>query len=96
MMLVAEKLDSTNVSLYLCTMNQEYVLVDRLCIYEQKIENRDGRLGVMRQDYYVTNQYEVTLVSFFRGEDDEEESEVAVCRYVINKEGNFEEVIVEL
>jgi hypothetical protein len=50
----------------------------------------------MRQDYYVTNQYEVTLVSFFRGEDDEEESEVAVCRYVINKEGNFEEVIVEL
>ena len=74
MMLVAEKLDSTNVSLYLCTMNQEYVLVDRLCIYEQKIENRDGRLGVMRQDYYVTNQYEVTLVSFFRGEDDEEES----------------------
>ena len=96
MLLVAEKLDSTNVSLYLCTMNQEYVLVDRLCIYEQKIENRDGRLGVMRQDYYVTNQYEVTLVSFFRAEDDEEESEVAVCRYVINKEGNFEEVIVEL
>lgn len=96
MMLIAEKLDSTNVSLYLCTMNQEYVLVDRLCIYEQKIENKDGRLGVMRQDYYVTSQYEVTLVSYFRGEDDEEESEVTACRYVINKEGNFEEVILEL
>ena len=77
-------------------MNQEYVLVDRLCIYEQKIENRNGNLGVMRQEYYVTSKYEVTLVSYFRGEKDEEESETAACRYVINKEGNFEETIVEL
>lgn len=96
MMLLAEKLDSTTTTLYLCTMSQEYVLVDRLCIYEQKIENRDGRLGVMRQDYYVTSHYEVTLVSYFKGEDDEEESEVAACRYVINKEGNFEEAVIEL
>ncbi len=96
MMLLAEKVDSTTTTLYLCTMNQEYVLVDRLCLYEQKIENRDGKLGVMRQEYYVTSQYEVTLVSYFRGEEDEEESETAACRYVINKEGNFEEVIIEL
>jgi len=96
MMLLAEKLDSTTTTLYLCTMNQEYVLVDRLCIYEQKIENRNGNLGVMRQEYYVTSKYEVTLVSYFRGEKDEEESETAACRYVINKEGNFEETIVEL
>ena len=96
MMLVAEKLDSTQTALYLCTMNQEYVLVDRLCLYEQKIEDRDGQLGLMRQEYYVTSKYEVTLVSYFRGEDDEEEQETAACRYVINKEGNFEEVIIEL
>ena len=96
MMLVAEKLDSTQTALYLCTMNQDYVLVDRLCLYEQKIEDRDGRLGLMRQEYYVTSNYEVTLVSYFRAEDDEEEQETAACRYVINKEGNFEEVIIEL
>lgn len=96
MLLLAEKLDSTTTTLYLCTMNPEYMLTDRLCIYEQKIENRDGRLGVMRQEYYVTSKYEVTLVSYFRGENDEEESETAACRYVINKEGVFEETIVEL
>lgn len=95
-MLLAEKVDSTTTTLYLCTMNQEYVMVDRLCIYEQKIENRDGKLGVMRQEYYITSQYETTLVRCFRGEDDEEESETVACRYVINKEGNFEEVILEL
>ena len=96
MMLLAEKLDSTSVTLYLCTMNRDYVLVDRLCIYEQKIEDRNGQLGLMRQEYYITSKYEVTLVSYFRGEDDEKESEEAACRYVINKEGNFEEVIIEL
>ena len=96
MILLGEKLDSTNVSLYLCTMNQEYVLVDRLCVYEQKIEDRNGKLGLMRQEYYITSKYEVTLVSYFRGEDDDKESELAACRYIINKEGNFEEVIIEL
>ena len=96
MMLVGEKLDSTNVSLYLCTMNRDYVLVDRLCIYEQKIEDKDGKLGVMRQEYYITSKYEVTLVSYFRGEDDETESEEVAYRYIVNKEGNFEEVIIEL
>jgi len=96
MMLLGEKLDSTNVSLYLCTMNREYVLVDRLCVYEQKIEERDGKLGLMRQEYYITSKYEVTLVSYFRREDDDKESELAACRYIINKEGNFEEVIIEL
>jgi hypothetical protein len=96
MVLLAEKVDSATTTLYLCTMNQEYVLVDRLCLYEQKIEERDGRLGLMRQEYYVTSKYEVTLVSYFRAEDDEKESEAAACRYVVNKEGNFEEVIIEL
>ena len=96
LMLLGEKLDSTNVSLYLCTMNRDYVLVDRLCIYEQKIEEKNGKLGLMRQEYYITSKYEVTLVSYFRGEDDDTESEEAACRYVINKEGNFEEVIIEL
>ncbi|MBO5578907.1 MAG: hypothetical protein J5952_00580 [Prevotella sp.] len=96
MMLLGEKLDSTNVSLYLCTMNREYVLVDRLCVYEQKIEERDGKLGLMRQEYYITSKYEVTLFSYFRGEDDDKESELTACRYIINKEGNFEEVIIEL
>lgn len=67
MILLGEKLDSTNVSLYLCTMNQEYVLVDRLCVYEQKIEDRNGKLGLMRQEYYITSKYEVTLVSLFPG-----------------------------
>ena len=95
-MLLAEKVDSTTTTLYLCTMNQEYVMVDRLCIYEQKVVKRDGKLGVMRQEYYITSQYETTLVRCFRGEDDEEDSETAACRYVINKEGNFEEVISEL
>lgn len=95
-MLVAEKLDSISTSLYLCTMDQEYVLIDRLCIYEQKVEKKDGLLGVMRLEYYITSQYETTLVWYFRDEDAEMEREEAAYRYVINKEGNFEEVIIEL
>lgn len=96
LMLLGERLDSTNVTLYICTMNREYVLVDRMCVYEQKVENRDGKLGLIRQEYYVTSNYEVTLVRIFRGEDDESEREESASRYVINKEGNFEEVIIEL
>ncbi len=96
LMLLGERLDSINVTLYLCTMNRDYVLVDRLCVYEQKVEDRKGKLGLMRQEYYVTSNYEVTLVRIFRGEDDESEHEESACRYVINKEGNFEEVIIEL
>ena len=96
LMLLGERLDSINVTLYLCTMNRDYVLVDRLCVYEQKVEDRNGKLGLMRQEYYVTSNYEVTLVRIFRGEDDESEHEESACRYVINKEGNFEEVIIEL
>lgn len=96
LMLVAEKLDSTSTSLYLCTMNQEYVLIDRLCIYEQKVEKKANLLGLSRLEYYVTSQYEITLVKYFRSEEDETEHEEAAYRYVINKEGNFEEVIIEL
>lgn len=94
--LLAEKLDSTSVTLYLCTMSQEYVLQDRLCIYERKVENRDGRIGLMRQEYYVTNDYEITLARYFRGEYDEEDKQDSISRYIINKEGNFEETIIEL
>lgn len=96
LMLVAEKLDSTSTSLYLCTMNQEYVMIDRLCIYEQKVEKKENLLGLSRLEYYVTSQYEITLVKYFRSEEDETEHEEAAYRYVINKEGNFEEVIIEL
>lgn len=96
MMLLAEKLDSVSSTLYLCTMNQEYVLVDRLCLYEQKVENRNGHLGVLRQEYYITSQYEITLVNYFRSEEDEKDTETSATRYKINKEGNFEEVIIEL
>ena len=96
LMLVAEKLDSTSTSLYLCTMNQEYVLIDRLCIYEQKVEKKNNLLGLSRLEYFITSQYDITLVKYFRSEDDETEHEEAAYRYVINKEGNFEEAIIEL
>lgn len=95
-MLLAEKLDSVSTSLYLCTMNQEYVMVDRLCIYEQKVESKGGTLGTSRLEYFITSDYEVTLVRYSRKEDDEHEKEDSIRRYVINKEGNFEEVIIEL
>lgn len=96
MMLLAEKLDSTSTSLYLCTMDQEYVLVDRLCIYEQKVEKKNDLIGLARLEYYVTSQYDITLVKYFRSEEDETEQEEGAYRYFINKEGNFEETIIEL
>lgn len=95
-MLMAEKLDSVSTSLYLCTMNQSYVLVDRLCIYEQKVKEKDGKLGLLRQEYYITSDYEITLVCIYRSEEEESDQEEWARRYKINKEGNFEEVIIEL
>ena len=77
-------------------MNQDYVLADRLCVYEQKVEERNGMLGLKRQEYYITSDYEVTLVNIFRGEEDNSDTEESAFRYRINKEGNFEEVIIEL
>ncbi len=96
LMMIAEKLDSTQTSLYLCTMNQEYVLVDRLQIYEQKVMDKNGQLGLMRKEYYITSNYEITLISIYRGENEEADQEESARRYFVNKEGNFEETIIEL
>lgn len=96
MVLLAEHVDSLTTTVYLCSMSPDYVLQDRLCLYEQKIEDRDGRLGLMRQEYFVTSNYEVTLVTFFRAEDEEDDTLEGTVRYTVNQEGNFQEAVIEL
>jgi len=96
MVLLAEHVDSLTTTVYLCSMSPDYVLQDRLCLYEQKIEDRDGRLGLMRQEFFVTSNYEVTLVTFFRAEDDEDDTMEGTVRYTVNREGNFQEAVIEL
>ncbi len=94
---VAERLDSATTLLYLCTLNSDYVLEDRLLMYEEKREERKGEKGTVRQEYYITSDHEITLLRHFRPDAPAAAAtEESARRYIVNNEGLFEEIIIEL
>lgn len=96
-LMLVEELDAIlSPVVYLCTLDRNMTLVDRLCIYEQRDENRVDDFGKVYMEYYITSSYEITLMSYYLSHMSDTSELIQVRRYAINKEGRFEEMVVEL
>ena len=95
--LVAEMVDSITPRLYLYTMDSHHQPIDQLCIYEQKSLDREDDFGQTAMEYYITSQYEITLILYYQSHDNERKPELLNSRrFIINRDGMFEETIIEL
>jgi hypothetical protein len=93
--MLAEGPDSIAPIISLVVLDKTYQLVDELCIYEQKEEERGDDHGILESDYYITSDYEITVMTYFRKPEKERLYVEQTRRYIIDKEGHFEEVIVD-
>ena len=94
--LLCEMQDSITPALYLYTMDKKHHPVDMLCIYHQEKVNRATDSGLTYQEYFITSQYEITIMRYFKGREAlKPELEEARC-YTISKDGMFEEQPIEL
>lgn len=94
-LLVVDLADELEPNLYLYTLSKQHAVEDMLCIYEQTEENRERDFGTIYTDYFVTNQYEITLIRYYQSHDEQKAPElIEQRRYEINHEGKIEEVII--
>lgn len=95
--MVALMKDSVNVVINLHTIDQDMQPVDWLCLYEKKMETRGSDRGYSFMEYFITSNYEVTVMHYFQLLRRERKPELLnMRRYAINGEGLFEERIIEL
>lgn len=93
--MLVEEVDSVSPMIFLYTFDRHYKYVDCLCIYEQREEERDEGHGMVLNEYFVTSRYEVTLMYYFQITNSTTPELLSARRYMINKEGLFEETIIE-
>lgn len=95
--LLEERQDEGHTLVSLCTLDKTFKPVDQLCIYEEKDEDRADDFGKSYTEYYITSDYEITLIYFFQSHDSEQQPQYdSSQRFIINKDGRFEETIIEL
>lgn len=94
--LLAEKHDGDMPELYLYTLTRNLQPIDVLCIYEQKDEDRMDDYGKSYTEFYITSSYEITLLQLYVPHEKKTPQLYQTRRYTIDKEGKFEEVIVEI
>ena len=94
--LLSETVDSLTETLFLCTLDAEHHVLDDLCIYEEYDEERSDDTGRSYMEFFITSDYEVTLMRYFRSPRRPSPEFQQVFRYVIDSLGHFEEVIVPL
>jgi hypothetical protein len=94
--MLLEMQDSITPALYLYTLDHEHRNIDQLCIYEERAEDRATDFGRTMMDYYITSDWEITLMKYYLSNEATSPQLEETRRYVINKEGRFEEVIIEL
>lgn len=94
--MLLEMQDSITPALYLYTMNRQHRTIDQLCIYEETAEDRAADFGKTSMDYYITSNWEITLMKYYLSHEATSPELEETRRYIINKEGKFEEVIIEL
>ena len=95
--LLEERQDEGHTLVSLCTLDKTFKPVDQLCIYEEKDDDRAEDFGKSYTEYYITSDYEITLIYFFQSHDSEQQPQYdSSQRFIINKDGRFEETIIEL
>lgn len=93
--LLCEMKDSITPALYLFTMDRKHQAVDQLCIYRQEEGSREGEKGLAYDEYFITSHYEITVMHYFKDNHTDKPALMYARRYNINKEGMFEEQIIE-
>ncbi len=95
--MLAEMVDSITPKLFVFTMDKKHYPIDWLSVYDQKNTDREDDFGKTYTEYYITSNYEITLLTYYQSHIPEREPELLnTRRYIINKEGKFEKVIIEL
>lgn len=92
-----ERDNDDHVQVSLCTLDSVYKPVDQLLLYEEKDDERADDFGKSYTEYYITSDYEVTLLYLFQSHNSERQPQLDCSRrFIINKDGYFEEVVIEL
>jgi len=95
--MLLEMVDSISPVLYLYTMDRHHQTVDQMCIYEECSEEREADFGKTKLEYFITSNYEISIMKYYQSHDESKKPELENARrYIINKEGKFEEIIIEL
>ena len=95
-MLLTEQLDSVTSNLYLYTLDRNYQPIDHLCLYEERDEDRAEDFGKLLMDYYVTSEYEVTILYIYESLRTHKTEAEQTRRFQLNADGFFEEVVIEI
>ena len=94
--LLCEMQDSIIPALYLYTMDKKHQPIDMLCIYHQEDVNRGKSYGLAYDEYFITSRYEITVMHYFKGHKAVKPKLEDARRYIISKDGLFEEQPMEL
>ena len=94
--LLCEMQDSITPALYLYTMNKKHQPVDMLNIYHQEAVSREKDHGMTYDEYFITSQYEITIMRYYKGHEAVKPQLEEDRRYTISKDGMFEEQPIEL
>lgn len=94
--MLLEMQDSITPALYLYTLDGKHRPVDQLCIYEERSEDRPTDFGKTMMEYFITSGWEITLFKYYQSHEATKPTLEQARRFIINKEGKFEEVIIEL
>ena len=95
-LLLQEQLDSITSNLYLYTLDRNYQPIDHLCLYEERDEDRAEDFGRQYMDYYVTSEYEVTILYIYESLRTHKTEAEQTRRFQLNADGFFEEVVIEI
>lgn len=93
--LLCEMQDSITPALFLFTMDKTHHPIDMLCIYHQEKVNGEIDEGLAYDEYFITSHYEITVMRYFQENEAAKPQLEGACRYIINKEGMFEEQPIE-
>lgn len=95
--LLADMKDSIAPHLMLYTMDNRHQPIDKLTLYERLKEKRSDDFGHTFTEYYISSKYEITILLYYQShQEDRREELLNTRRYVITKDGRFEETIIEL
>ena len=95
-LLLEEQLDSITSNLYLYSLDRDYKPIDHLCLYEERDEDRAEDFGRQFMDYYVTSEYEVTILYIFESMRTHKMETEQTRRFQLTEDGRFEEVVIEM
>lgn len=95
MLLLAEMADSVTPTIQLLSLDRSYEAVDELRIYAEWDEDKADNFGKGYLEFFITSDYEITLIQYFLQHNAETPHVEQARRFLVNKEGRFEETIIE-